>query len=78
MSAIIDLRLFKGYQFLGNEEEDKVKRDILKKLSRKLKNQNQNICCSRKHPSQFAGHGLRFGLSQIPRRPPLRSELLGE
>jgi hypothetical protein len=34
MQILVSLRNFKGYQILGKEEEYKVKRDILRKLSR--------------------------------------------
>jgi hypothetical protein len=36
MTVLVELRSFKGYPILGKEEEYKVKRDILTKLSRRL------------------------------------------
>jgi hypothetical protein len=77
MTTNINLRFFKGYPFLGKEEESKVKRDILKKLSRRFKNHNNTLCCYLKNPNPFAGHASLSELRRNPHRLPLQSELMG-
>jgi hypothetical protein len=69
MAVLPDMRGFGGYKILGKEDESQVKRDILRKLSRALKQAtpaNMHVCCYLKPRNQFEELGYPSEMTQNP------------